>query len=100
MRVFVIGATGYAGLNVARRLADHGQDVVGLARNEADAAAEVGNGVLQANQHVIRQQHTGRNPTTMLRRPASAPRSWGSWVSSRRRAGAAVKNASHNASSS
>ena len=61
MRVFVIGATGCAGLNVARRLADDGQDVVGLARNEADAAAEVGNGILQANQHVIRRQQRTRS---------------------------------------
>ena len=37
MKVFVIGATGYIGSNIARHLAAHGHQVTGFARNEAGA---------------------------------------------------------------
>lgn len=37
-RIFVTGAVGFVGLNIVRRLAERGVDVVGLTRREPDAA--------------------------------------------------------------
>jgi nucleoside-diphosphate-sugar epimerase len=51
MRTLIIGATGFAGRNLARRLRELGHEVSGLARSEASAKtiAEAGLGVVTGN---------------------------------------------------
>lgn len=46
MKIFLIGATGYLGSHVARRLVAEGHVVTGFARNEAGAATVAGLGAL------------------------------------------------------